>query len=115
MSDSLNVETSAPQLLLLYRLCTSWFEHEPHPEQLHQDTLVEDALTVRSKLLLLYLIFFLDYCTYFLLIIFLLICLCKILSVCLSLPQLARIQCEFSSCLLLIKPHIQTSNTFYFL
>ncbi|XP_042214275.1 vacuolar protein sorting-associated protein 13B-like isoform X1 [Homarus americanus] len=46
-ADSVNAETSAPQLLLLYWLVTSWFDPCPQPELLHQDSLIDDALSAR--------------------------------------------------------------------
>ncbi|XP_068242883.1 intermembrane lipid transfer protein VPS13B isoform X1 [Palaemon carinicauda] len=46
-ADTLNVEFSAPQLMLCYQLLRSWQEVQPQPERLHQDTLVEDSLSVR--------------------------------------------------------------------
>lgn len=51
IQDSLCVESSAPQLLLLYRLLMSWYDIDPQPEVLHQDSLVDDALATKSKLL----------------------------------------------------------------
>lgn len=51
IQDSLCVESSAPQLMLLYRLLMSWYDVDPQPEVLHQDSLVEDALATKSKLL----------------------------------------------------------------
>ncbi|XP_050696701.1 intermembrane lipid transfer protein VPS13B-like isoform X2 [Eriocheir sinensis] len=46
-TDALNVEASAPQLQLLAWLGRSWCVEQPQPQQLHQDSLVEDALSAR--------------------------------------------------------------------
>ncbi|XP_047490310.1 vacuolar protein sorting-associated protein 13B-like isoform X4 [Penaeus chinensis] len=47
-ADSLCVESSAPQLLLLYHLLMSWYDIDPQPEVLHQDSLVDDALATKK-------------------------------------------------------------------
>ncbi|KAK8395541.1 hypothetical protein O3P69_005567 [Scylla paramamosain] len=46
-ADALSVEASAPQLQLLVWLGRSWCEEHPQPQLLHQDSLVEDALSAR--------------------------------------------------------------------
>ncbi|KAG0727470.1 Vacuolar protein sorting-associated protein 13B [Chionoecetes opilio] len=43
----LGVEVSAPQLQLLVGVWMSWSEEHPQPQLLHQDSLVEDALSTR--------------------------------------------------------------------
>lgn len=43
-ADSLAVEASAPQLILLHRVLTSWQKKQPTPELLQKDSLLEDAL-----------------------------------------------------------------------